>query len=422
MTDAFPVFTLKVKGAVLVVGGGGGERGFGKANGITVMSSATLERICNYETEDIILDISLYDYESKDRIIEMDDDITWNEYDDETTGWSSIHNDDESESLSIKDKESTFIKEDTMSIRDESSVKCEDRSLSQSNTVNSSEIDKDLVNADKTASLYFACSGEKFFYMLRFDGEKILLIKKVGIRVSSSVFSNDLYVISNKKLYGFHNVIDNPSIINSILDPEKPKKAESTIGDDLEKKYVCKPYKNGNKIAFKQDNGKFCITNNLEGMFITPEAIHKVVFEEDKHTFVFNSRKYMYDKEIGKIAYRDGEIAYYLKGRESVLYFQGSHERSYKIPKITAFSSDRGYITVGTGDGCVYLFEGPVFYGMRRVCGIPITGVGFNNGCVYFSSLDGFVGKKIISKKWNRYLILSILIVLIPVLISIFIK
>ncbi|AFN83788.1 hypothetical protein EROM_091720 [Encephalitozoon romaleae SJ-2008] len=317
--------------------------------------------------------------------------MSWDEYDEEESAVSS-----------------TQSQENLGGIQDESHNPNESECKVSGSCSCDKNMEDELKTKDGRAELHLTASGEVFFYLLRFNGFDLVLIKKVRKKVSSQIFVKDLYVVSDKKLYGFYDVISTPGSLDDLLKPErKRKKANgSLLSDESHEEYIYRPCRKNGKIILKREEGKSDIVSNWEGFFITSGLAHKIVYEDGRYNFVYNSKKYSYEKVIGGIAYNNGMLVYYLKGKDSSLYFQGDHEKIYNIPKITVMSCEGQRTIVGTADGYIYLFDRCVLSKRRKVYDVPITGVGFMNDQVYFSSLDGFVGTEKTTRGFSMFLIM----------------
>lgn len=407
MRLSLPVFTLRVKDGFVIVGGGGGEKEFGKGNGVKVLEGSDLKELAYYATDDIIIDVAVCS--SSDEFHQVgEDDMSWDEYDEEDSVVSS-----------------TPSQENLNGIQDEARNPNESEcKVSGSCSYHRNAGDK-LKTKDSGTELHLTASGEEFFYLLRFNGSDLALIKRVRKKVSSQIFVRDLYVVSDKKFYGFYDVISTPDSLDDLLKPErKRKKANgSLLSDESHEEYIYRPCRKNGKIVLKREEGKSDIVSNWEGFFITSGLAHKVVYEDGRYNFVYNSKKYSYEKVIGGIAYNNGMLVYYLKGKDSSLYFQGDHEKIYNIPKITVMSCEGQRTIVGTADGHIYLFDRCILSKRRKVYDVPITGVGFMNEQIYFSSLDGFVGTEKMTRGYGIFLIiLSIAIFIFAIVMGIISK
>lgn len=380
----FPIFTLKVKSGLVILGGGGGDKKFGKMNGVIILDSTTTKDIGYYETDDIIMDICVYDPVEDVGEIE-EDDMSWDEYDEDNGTEPHATKADANSGIGRTEKDSKHSR-------------CSD--------------------AEKV--LYLSCSGESFFYMLKFEDRKLVLMKRIERRVSSQMFLKDLYLITDGALLGFYDVTRAPDVLDDLLKPEKKRRKinSSLLDDESHEEYTYRLFRKGRRIVFKREEGRSDILNNWKRFFIVSGMVHKVVVEEERHTFVHNSRKYSYNKEIGEIVYGNGMLVYYLKGRDSVLYFQNENERMYNISKITAMAWGDGHATIGTGDGYVYLFDGSALVGRKKVSEVPITGVGFMGGHVYFSSLDGLVDRRSICGRHRLLYVLVAISMLVAAILA----
>ncbi|KAG5860404.1 hypothetical protein KMI_01g00380 [Encephalitozoon hellem] len=405
MRLSFPVFTLRVKDGFVIAGGGGGEKEFGKSNGVKVLEGKDLKEVCYYSTEDIIVNVAVCS--TSDEFHQVDeDDMSWDEYDEEASVVSP-----------------TKSQENPRDTQNESSSL--DETGCNASGICSRDADNDLKGEEKRPELYLTACGEEFFYLLRFNGSDITLVKKMKKKVSSQIFVKDLYVISDKKLYGFYDVINTPDSLDDLLKPERKRKkaSGSLLSDESHEEYIYRPFRKDGRIVLKREEGKSDIVSNWEGFFITAGLAHKIVHEDERYNFVYNSKKYSYEKKIGGIDYVNGMLVYYLKGKDSSLYFQGDHEKVYNIPKITTMSCEGQRTAVGTADGYIYVFDRCVLSKKRKVYDVPITGVGFMNEQVCFSSLDGYVGAEKVTGGYNMFvIILSIAIFILAIAIGIISK
>lgn len=369
----FPIFALRTRNGLVIAGGGGGDKKFGKMNGVVVLDATTTKDLAYYETSDIILDICVWD-PAEDVEEPREDDMSWDEYDEEIRV-------DSAKDSSEQPEEST----------------------------------------EATQTLYLTCCGEQFFYVLRLCSLEFVLVKRIEKRISSQMFAKDLYVVHEKALLGIHDVVRNPDALDDLLKPERRRKKinNAVLGDESHEEYVYRLFRKNRRIVFKREDGRSDIVSNWEGVFMTPGMVHKIVVEDGRFSFVFNSKRYSYDREIGQVLCVDGVLVYYLKGKDSALYFQGDSEKIHHIPQITALGWNGEHVTVGTGDGHAYLFHGHVLMRRKRVCGVPITGIGYMDGHVYFTSINGLINRSDMSRRrLLPYLLLALAVLLMSFLVG----
>jgi hypothetical protein len=423
---AFPIFSLKARNGLVIAAGGGGSRELGRSNGVVVVDESTYKDLEFYETDDIIVDIEVYD--PSEPVEEIgEDDMPWDDYCD---GGRPL-----SRSSGLKEIEPGDVESNRFSKEVMSDNAIEERSGGEhvSNVMTDSGfgLDNEGGEEDKRiddeksegneeneadADLYIGCRGEKHYYLLAMRNLEIELIKKVEKVVSHQQFARDLYLICGKTLYGFYDVAGCPGVLDDLLNSVSRKRRKSPgslLSDESYEEYSYRLSRKERRIVCRREEGSSDILNNWERFFIAGRKIHKVVIEDGKYTFVHNSKKFSYEKEIGAIMYRGGFLIYYLRGRDSMLYFQNETERTYSIPRITAMGWGEEYTSIGTADGHVYLFRGSALKARLKACDVPISGVVCMGRKVYFSSINGLIDTRPIPGMGGVLRVLAAIIVLV---------
>jgi hypothetical protein len=350
----FPVFSLKTYNNLVFIGGGGGNEHFGKKNGVVVLDETTYKDIAYLDTEDIILGICI-------SISEI-----------------SIEEDEEDE--------------------------------------NKIETPKDTLINSNDFCVYLSCRGTNNLYIVKYENDKLFLIKKIEKTVSSQIFNRHLIFISDKKIYTVYDVLKKPNRLTT--KSKKNSSGQTVLNDTTQEEYIYTLRKSGPRILISREEGKTDIPDTWENFFISKKRIHKVTKEEKGHCFVYNGKKYYYEKEIGDIACtKEDKLVFYLKGNDSSLKIIDKTETTHEIKKITCMNIDDGeFISVGTGDGYGNLFKGDTLYCRKKLCDFPVIGISYKNGFFYFSSFNGLVNrKKAFNLTKTAMSILGILILLIAV-------
>jgi hypothetical protein len=413
----FPIFSLKARGGLVIAAGGGGNKRFGKSNGVVVLDENTHEDLAFYETDDIIVDVDIHS--PSDCVEEVgEDEMSWEEYGDESVLRDAEPGETEGNRFSRKVRSDIGIEE--IENKEEGRVGNvqTDSGLSDISRRDSEKCDSGGGEEYNGCShkMYLGCRGEKYYYLLQMENLTITLMKKIERTVSYQLFAKDLYLICDKTLYGFYNVTETPDALNDLLtsmSKKRRKNSTSLLSDESYEEYSYRLFRKDRRIVYKREDGRSDILNNWEKFFVTGKRIHKVVNEDGKYTFVYNSKKFSYEKEIGDIVYRRGALVYYLKGRDSVVYFQNESEKVYSIPMITTMGWGEEYISIGTSDGYIYLFKGSVLKRRSRMCDVPISGVVCMGGRTYFASIDGLIDTRPIPGGRSIFYLLAAIIVLI---------
>jgi len=143
---------------------------------------------------------------------------------------------------------------------------------------------------------------------------------------------------------------------------------------------------------------------NFLSFFVVNDKLYKVVKENKKYVYVFRGIKNELEDEIMEIGYRNNSLFYYTRNGTVCYYYrfnenksedeksEDENERKVRVDKITCINEN----VVGTGDGNVFLMDENK---LVNVFDLPITGCDVFEGCVYFCSFDGIVGRKKLRKR-----------------------
>lgn len=345
----FPVFSLKTYKNYIIYAGGGGNKDFGKQNGIGILDETTCIDIAYYETQDLILEVTI----SGETIIEYDEnDIDWTTH----SEIESLYNKDFSLN---SDQNLVFEKAHTTGDLSGNNVECSKENIFSDKSVhieNSSILN--LKNEPET-NFYLACRGTSFFYLLEFNNKNFKLIKQVELQISTQIFNRDLFFIINQTLYTIYDVINNSEkLLNLQKVPKQKTTRPSVLNDSSQEEYVYTLGIKNSNIVVKRECGTLDVPENWSHVFIYKTKIHKVVKEGSNYSFVYNRKKYTYDTEIGDIkCNKDGILVLFLKKVDSSLIFVDEKAQIIPIKKITCINIDDEYITVGTGDGMGILYK-----------------------------------------------------------------
>lgn len=351
----FPIFSLKTFNNYVFVGGGGGNEMFGKKNGVIALDETTYHDIAYLETEDIILGICI----SNSDILLEEDELDWKE-----------HENSKSE----------------------------------------------IINKDYAT--FLSCRGTNFLHIIKFVDNKFTLIKRIEKDVSCQIFNKHLIFISDKKIYTAYDIIKNPGRLENIRKSNNKSPGQTVLNDTSQEEYIYTLKKSNNKILISREEGRTDIPDTWENFFICKKKIYKITKEKKGYCFVFDGKKYVYEKEIGDIlCTKEDRLVFYLKGNDSSLKIISKSEVTHNINKITCLNiDDDQFISVGTGDGYGNLFKGETLYCRKKLCDFPITGISYKNGYFYYSSFNGLVNrKKAISLTKTALASLGILILLLAI-------
>lgn len=409
----FPVFSLKTYKNFVIYAGGGGNKDFGKQNGIGILDETTCTDIAYYSTEDLILEVVV----SGETVIEYDeDDLDWTSH----SALASLYNKNSSMNL---EQNSIYEKAHTTGELSSTNIDSSEEHTTSDEIVHI-ENSSVLNLKDEQKNIYLACRGTSFFYLLEFDNINFKLIKQVELQISTIIFNRDLFFILEQVLYTIYDVINNSEkLLNLQKVPKQKTNRPSVLNDSSQEEYVYTLGLKNTNIVVKREEGSLDVPDNWTHVFIYKTKIHKVVKEGSNFSFVYNRKKYTYDTEIGDIkCNKDGILVLFLKKVDSLLIFIDENSQTIPIKKITCINIDDEYITVGTGDGVGILYKDCIEIFRKRLCKLPITGVSYRNGYMYYSSFDGLINRQLVSTfKNGRIIFASILFLIIAILIGFFI-
>ncbi len=263
-------------------------------------------------------------------------------------------------------------------------------------------------------TIYIFGITEFSFYFLRFKNQKFKLLMHENYKIKYFHLTKHLFLLINHKVYGFNNIIKNYKKVT-------PIPLEKIILESSDEEYLYNIYKSNNRLIFKREFGIDDITDDWDNFFLYNKKIHKVLYENNKSTFVFNNKKYSYNGKIGKIfVLKNGNLVFFItKNRISYLYFLSLLEKVFLLPKITAINYSKNTVIVATFEGTSIVYESDVFYSKSHISDLPITGVSIEGNIAYFSIITGCILKKKIRKSKYYY---GFIIALFVILIGYFIN
>lgn len=379
MDTEIPLFDLSASKSYIVAAGGGGNKEYGKENGIIVIdkSLGKIKQENFYKTEDFIKSVEVF-YEGQECDDFEEDDL-------------SLDQDSSSDDLeSIPEIDSS--PEENLDPPAETDKKKEE---------NNSEI------------IYIAAAGDTFFYLLKFDGI-FCLIKKMKHQVASMELTKHLFILYRSNLYGFYDCVNNfdgLKLRTKLIE-------ESSEGQHEE--YLYNLYKKGKKIVYKREDGSLDVPRDWDGFFIADSKVHKIVFKEDKSVFVYKNNKYSIDGEISKVyLMKDDTIVFYssLKA-EGFLYFIKDKQKVFQLQRITSIAVNDNSVAVSTCSGDAIVYINKEFYCKIHIADLPITGIVIDNGTLYYSVINGIVDKTSIRKSNIFYLgfLIAIFFIIIAII------
>jgi len=238
---------------------------------------------------------------------------------------------------------------------------------------------KETITDSTKESVLIAGAGEKYLYLLKFDGNFKLLTKIEG-NVSNITLDKYFFFLFKNRVYGFYDL----ACINILREENKKK--------ETEEEFVYKVYKRKGELVYKKECGTGDVTENWDGYFVYGDKIHKIIHQNEHSTFVFKNNKYKYKGRIPKIVVRGEELIFYvLVESKSILYILGDKETAFELPKITAMCVENEWIIVATCEGNVLLYKEKRFYSNKHLTDYPITGISIDKDQIYYSIITGKV-------------------------------
>lgn len=367
-----PLFDLVTTPSLIIVAGGGGNKAFGKENGIVfihkndINSTKPAEFI--YKTEDFIRKVKVYMEDEPCEDYEIDD--------------ISMEQESDSSDLESIPEIGSQIEEDDKQNTEDSKIE---------------------LNVNE--KFYIAAAGETYFYLLKYDG-KLELIKRIKYHVDDFSLTKHLFILYGKRVYGFYDIFSKPSMLklrSKIIEEE-----------DSFEEYFYKLYKERNMIVYKREDGQLKIPNNWDGFFIIDKKIHKIVNNDGKYNFVYRNKKYEFQGKLSRIFLIQDTLIFFSNAEKgSLLYFIKDEEKVFELPKLTCIFANNDLVVVSSCKGELIAYKNNEFYNKKHVSDLPITGISIDNGSIYYSILNGIVDKTIIRESKGSYGFLLALLTLI---------
>lgn len=401
----FPVFALKTTKNYVFVAGGGGNRDYGKENGIVAFKKSDLNEEDKeyediYKTNDIIVHLQVYTPIENEQNYAL-------------------------QKLVIKERPAIAEKLDSESEDTNKGISSEEslnEAVKGSEKLNDMKNDKPI-NSDKPAEdkennasvIYLAAIGNNNFYFLQFNG-KFKLICQINAKIQQVYLNEHLIVLKNSAIAGFYNVINQKNINFNF----KPKK----FNENLTEEYIYKLFKKDNSIITLNDNCTQDILEDWFKFFVIGDSIHKIVQEDDKNVFVFHNKKYEIPGRISNIINTDHSIIFYTnKESSSCLYFLNNIKKMYDLPKITAIAQFKNNTCVSTSQGDIIVYIDGVYSQKYNVASSPITGLDLDDSKIYFSILTGEIHTKKYSKPSGmKGTIIGVIVLIIAIILGLLLK
>ncbi|ELA41991.1 uncharacterized protein VICG_01008 [Vittaforma corneae ATCC 50505] len=435
----FPTFTLKTTKNYVFVAGGGGNKDYGKQNGVVAFRKENISKELGdfedfFQTDDFILHLQVYTSceEEQDgqmeRLLIRERPAIAEEFD------PSDSEDACAEELSTTSEEKGAMedgnKNDIQSVNEEAeneNIVSKNGDDNKSKTggdgsENKNEGDtrtkKEVLSSLQKNPIFVAGIGDKNFYLLRFDG-KFSLCCVSNNKIRQAHLSEHLILLKNNIIAGFHNIIhQNKPTLNF-----KIKKFHEDT-ENLAEEYVYKLYKKKDEVVALNDHCTQDIPEDWFKFFIFGNSIHKVINENDKNTFVFHNQKYEIEGKLSNFIVQKSRIIFFAnREKEGHLYFIDQSSKRYELPKITAIAQFNDTTCVATAQGDVIIYVDGVYSQKHSVATIPISGVGLDDSKIYFCILTGEIGCKKYST--STHLVLktaSILVLVIAIIIAVIFK
>lgn len=267
-------------------------------------------------------------------------------------------------------------------------------------------------NPSKETASYILAISENIFYFFKFDGTFHLLAKLMN-PVRMAYFNTNLFLLSNSEIYGFGNPIEQPKSIKIDLRPI-PTAEQAT------EEYLYKILSKGKKLIFENEFGTEDIARDWNGFFIYNSNIHKVLLENKKNVFVYKNQKYVIDGTISQIFCVDDTLVFYSNlAKEGHLYFVGTVQKSFILPKISCLCLKNDRVAVATCMGDAVIYCKGEFQAKVHLSDETITGIALDGPLIYFSKLTGEVGFRRIKKsKLPLFIIITVVVLIVALVIS----
>ncbi|KAI5169205.1 hypothetical protein PAEPH01_0527 [Pancytospora epiphaga] len=368
------LFDLSTAGDYIVVAGGGGDEAYGKKNGVLVIAKKDLESPCEnpgvlYKTPNLIREIKTY----------------------------------------VEGGDYTDFSVDECSLGESSIFEGFDAAEPKEKTVDKNT--ERLKAKDTNKVLYIIAVGEEVLYMLKFDGA-FTLLATLNVVSSQVYFQKHLILLVNGTVYGFYDPGINP-------DSLKLQNKKDGLKDSHEE-YFYNIYRRDNKLIYKREGGTVDVPDGWNRFFIYQDKIHKVLYSAGVSTFVFKNKQYSYDGEISCIYASFEMLVFYIThSKNAHLYFISNEEKVFQLPKITCLKVEKDITVVATCTGDMILYVSGVYYNKTHVSNIPITGVSLDSERIYFSLLNGEIGKVKIRRKYSLGMLFALMVLVVAIVYGI---
>jgi hypothetical protein len=402
-----PLFDLKSSKDYIFIAGGGGNKEYGKENGVMAIKKSSLNENLEkvslfYKTADFITYLQIYteNVEESDNLYK---DISLEEAPETADGFNTS---DESMTIPFDQERSEDISSSSEDLNNEQ-AKIDQQKIDQQKAdqeinlisqnrridLTSKERVKKVTERKPTKALFILAIGDENLYILKFTNS-FSLHCKIEKRFNFAFLNKSLFLLKNGKFLSFFDLIQNPSTIHF-----KIKEIEENTSDPAEE-YVYKLYKRKTEVIPLNEYFTRDIPKNWNGFFIFENKIHKILKNEKMNVFVFKNQKYEIEGNISRIiVQKDGLIFYSNTEKDGNLYFIDSESNEeatvYKLPKITAFDIYRNLTIVATVQGNAIIYQNGSYLQRTNISHVPVTGIAIDYTKIYYTQLDGQV-------KWQR--------------------
>lgn len=432
----FPTFALKTTKNYVFVAGGGGNKDYGKQNGIVVFKKENISKRPEdfedfFKTDDFILHLQVYtsceeeQNGQAERLLVRERPAVAEKFDtsdSEDACIEELSSMSEEKGAAVGDGAEDGTKSKKEEIDEERGGDDTEREENQSRTDGNVKTKKngDAKNKEDTLTslqknpIFVAGVGDKSFYLLRFDG-KFKLCCASAVKIKQAYLNEHLILLKNSTIAGFYNIIhqDEPALNFGI------RKLDENAG--MAEEYVYKLYRKKKEVVALNDHCTRDIPEDWFKFFICGDSIHKIINEDGKNTFVFHNQKYEIEGKISDFIVQKGRIIFFAnREKEGYLYFIDQSSKKYELPKITAIAQFNNTTCVATAQGDVVIYVDGVYSQKHRVATIPISGLGLDNSTIYFCILTGEVEcRKYSTPASLIFKLVSVLVLVVAIIIAV---
>ncbi|KAI4292498.1 hypothetical protein PAPHI01_1772 [Pancytospora philotis] len=378
--EEIPLYDLATTPSYVVVAGGGGDPAYGKQNGIIVVARGSMDEESGHmlKTEDYIKDITVYadgapceDFAPEDYSCE------------------------ESEPLEEE-------KEAGEEAKGAGSAAAVDNETAPEQPQSVAKPPREVC--------YITAIGEKYFYLVRYDGEFEILMKE-KFSVKQVYFKKHLLLLlTDGTFHGFYDIVENYKSF------ELEAKEGRHIGRQEE--FFYKLFRRGARMVCKREGGSTDVPENWDSFFICNGNVHKVLYKDGSSSFVFNNQKYTYEGRISRIAVAGAAVVFYTTDeRGSQLRFIAAQQTLYQLPKITCMHAEGDAVAVVTSTGDAIVYVNGAYRSKKFLAYLPVTGISLVGKYAYYSVINGGIGyEKIRYSKYSFEIWIALIAVCIAVL------